>query len=85
VLFTKYSWGTKSRRKSSAGHVALIGNRKMRKGFLWGDLRARHNFKYLDVDGRIILKWVFKNWDAEASTESIWLRIGTGGGRLSMC
>jgi hypothetical protein len=29
------------------------------------------------VDGRIILKWIFKQWD-----ELLWLRIGTGGGRL---
>jgi hypothetical protein len=48
--------GTKWRRKSWAGHVALIGNRKLRKRFWWGDLRARHNFKYLDVYGRIILR-----------------------------
>jgi len=71
--------GAKSRRKYSAGHVALTGNRKIHKGFWCGDLRARHNFKYLDVDGRIILKWIFKKCDAEASTGLIWLRIGTGG------
>jgi hypothetical protein len=33
-------------------------------------------------DGRIILKWIFENWDGEAWTGSIWLRIGTGGGLL---
>jgi len=27
------------------------------------------------VDGRIILTWVFKTWDAEAWAEPIWLRI----------
>jgi hypothetical protein len=84
VLFIKYSLGTKSRRKSSAGHVAFTGNRKMRKGLWWGDLMPRHNFKYLDVDGRIILKWIFKKWAAEAWPELIWLRIATGGGRLSV-
>jgi hypothetical protein len=28
----------------------------------------------------MILKWIFKNWDAEGWTESIWLRVGTGAG-----
>jgi hypothetical protein len=34
------------------------------------------------VDGRIILKWIYKEWDGEAWTGLIWLRIGVGGGRL---
>jgi hypothetical protein len=33
-------------------------------------------------DGRIILKLIFEKWDGGAWTESIWLRIGTGGGLL---
>jgi len=34
------------------------------------------------VDGRVILKWFFRKWDAGAWTGSVWLRIGTGGGHL---
>jgi hypothetical protein len=34
------------------------------------------------VDGRIILKWIFRNWDVGVWPESSWLRIGTGGGHL---
>jgi hypothetical protein len=33
-----------------------------------------------DVDGRIILRWIFKKWDLGAWTGLIWLKIGTGGG-----
>jgi len=49
-------------------------------GFWWGNLRERDSLEDLGVDGRL-LKWVFK-WDGEARTGLIWLRIGTGGGRL---
>jgi hypothetical protein len=31
------------------------------------------------IDGRIILKWIFKRVGGGAQTGSIWLRIGTGG------
>jgi hypothetical protein len=31
------------------------------------------------VDGRIILRWIFRKWDVGGMG---WLRIGTGGGDL---
>ena len=34
------------------------------------------------VDGRIILRWIFRKWDVEVWTGSMWHRIGTGGGSL---
>ena len=34
------------------------------------------------VDGRIILRWIFRKCDVELWTGSSWLRIGTGGGHL---
>ena len=34
------------------------------------------------IDGRIILRWVFRKWDVGVWTGSRWLRIGTGGGHL---
>jgi hypothetical protein len=30
------------------------------------------------VDGRIILRWIFRKWDVGPWTESSWFRIGTG-------
>jgi len=32
------------------------------------------------VDGRIILRWIYKKWDVGIWTGSSWLGIGTGGG-----
>jgi len=33
-------------------------------------------------DGRIILRWIFRKWDARVWSGSSWLRIGVGGGHL---
>ena len=32
------------------------------------------------VDGRIILRWIFRKWDVVVRTGSSWLRIRTGDG-----
>jgi hypothetical protein len=34
------------------------------------------------VDGRIILRWIFRKWDVGVWTGWSWLRIGTGGRHL---
>jgi len=34
------------------------------------------------VDGRIILRWIFRKWERVMWTGWSWLRIGTGGGHL---
>jgi len=31
--------------------------------FWWGNMKERDHLEDLAVDGRIILKWVFKKWD----------------------
>jgi len=35
-----------------------------------------------DVDGEIILRWIFRKWDVGVWPGSSWLRIGTGSGHL---
>jgi hypothetical protein len=51
-------------------------------GFWWENLRERNDLGDPGVDGRIILRWIFRKWDVGVWTESRWLRIGTGGGHL---
>ena len=36
------------------------------------------------VDGRIILRWIFKKWYVGIWTESSWLKIETVGGHFCM-
>jgi hypothetical protein len=47
-----------------------------------GYLRDRNHLEEPGVDGRIILKLIFREWDVGVWTGLIWLRIGTGGGLL---
>jgi hypothetical protein len=47
-------------------------------GFWWGNLREKDP----GVDGRIILRWIFRMLDVAVWTGFGWLRIGTVGGNL---
>jgi hypothetical protein len=45
-----------------------------------GNFRVRDHLGDLGLDGRIILRWIFRKWDVGVWTGSRWLKIGTGGG-----
>ena len=47
-------------------------------------MRERSDLEDRGVDVRIILKWVFKEWDKGVWTGWIWFRIEIGGGLLLM-
>jgi len=59
-----------------------MGRGDVYTGFWWGNLRERDHLEYPGVDGRIILRWIFRKWDVGVWTGSIWLRKGTVGGNL---
>jgi len=67
-----------------AGHVARMGKGESCTGFWWGNLGERDHWGDPGVDGRIILRWIFRKWDVGVWTGSSWLRIRAGGGHLRM-
>jgi hypothetical protein len=50
--------------------------------FWWGNPRERDQLEDLGVDGRILLRLIFRKCDVAVWNGSIWLRIGTRGGPL---
>ena len=50
--------------------------------FWCGNLRIRVRMEDPGVDGRIIIRWIFRKWDEGLWNGSSWLRIGTGVGHL---
>jgi hypothetical protein len=67
----------KSRRMRCAGHIARMGKREVHTGFWWGGLREGDHLGYPGVDGRIILKWIFKMWDGAMG----WIELAQDRGR----
>jgi len=65
----------KSRRMRWAGHVARMGEDRVCTGCWWGSLRERGHWGDQDVDGRIILRWIFRK------LEGSWGRDGVGSGQ----
>jgi hypothetical protein len=47
-----------------------------------GKPEGKRHMEVPGVDGRIILRWIFRKWDVVAWTGSSWPRIGKGGGHL---
>ena len=50
----------KSRRIRLAGHVARMGRGDAYTGLWWGNLRERDRLEDPGLDGRIILRWIFR-------------------------
>ena len=72
----------KSRRMRWAGHVARMEEGRGVHKVLMGKPEGKRPLGAQDVDGKIILRWIFRKWEGVVGTGWSWLRIGTGGGRL---
>jgi len=56
----------------------------MHTGFWWVHLWETDHFENSGIDGRIILRWIFRKWDGGGGpgTGWIWFGLGKGGGLL---
>jgi hypothetical protein len=65
------------------GACSAYGERRgVYKGFVGGNLRVRDHLGDPGVDGRILIRWIFRKWDVGMWTGSSRLRMGTGEGIL---
>jgi hypothetical protein len=62
--------------------VHVWGRVEVYTRFWWGKQRERVHLEDSGINGKIIIRWIFRKWDMGTETGSSWLRIGTGGGYL---
>jgi hypothetical protein len=60
----------------------VLETKEVCTGFWLGGRRETDHLEDIGLDGKIVLKRVFKRWNGEAWTLLGWPRIGTGVGRL---
>jgi hypothetical protein len=61
-----------------------MGERRGVYRVMMGKPEGKNHWGDPGVDGKIILRWLFRKWDEGEWTGSIWLKIETGGGHLSL-
>ena len=69
----------KSRRMKWVGHVAHMGESRGLYRVSVGKPEGKRPLGRPGIDGKIILRWIFRNRDVGVRAGLSWLKIGTGG------
>ena len=78
MIFTKYCLGDQIKKNKIGVACSTYGEEERCIQGWWGNLRERDHLDYPGIDGRIILRWIFKKWD-EAGLEL----YGSGQGQVA--
>jgi hypothetical protein len=70
LLLTPYCAGDKIEKNKMGGACSAVGERGVYR-IWWGNLRERDHWGDPGVDGRIILRRVFRKWDV-----GVWTGLG---------
>ena len=76
MLLTKY-YSADHIVKNEMGGLCSTNCGEAYTGFWLGNLREKEHLEDPDLDGRIVLKWIFRKWNG-AWTGLICLWMGTG-------
>jgi len=70
VLLTKYVVGDQIKNNEMGGTCSMYGG-EIHTGFWWEKLGGTENFEDPGIDGRIILRWIFRKWDLRGDMDFI--------------
>jgi hypothetical protein len=64
VLLTQYYSSDQIEKNEMGGAYSMYGGRvEVYTRFWWANLRQRDHLEDPGVDGRVILRWIFRKWD----------------------
>ena len=82
-VLTQYCAVGKIEKNEMGGACGAYGEGRVVHRVLVGKREGKDHWGDPDVDGRIILRCIFRKWVGVVGTGWSWLRIGRGGGRTS--